>query len=160
MSFCTSPTEAAKIAVNAPTMQTVCKAAGASSNIGDRRATMNTPAVTMVAAWIRADTGVGPSIASGSQVCNPSCADLPMAPTNSSRQRIVSAWPSNQRKLIWSPTWSGAAANTVSKCTDPNIMNTPKMPSAKPKSPTRLTTNAFMDAAFALSRSYQKPMSR
>ena len=28
---------------------------------------MYTPAVTMVAAWIRAETGVGPSIASGSQ---------------------------------------------------------------------------------------------
>ena len=26
-----------------------------------------TPAVTMVAAWIRAETGVGPSMASGSQ---------------------------------------------------------------------------------------------
>jgi hypothetical protein len=31
------------------------------------RATMYTPAVTMVAAWISAETGVGPSIASGSQ---------------------------------------------------------------------------------------------
>jgi hypothetical protein len=33
------------------------------------RATMNTPATTMVAAWISADTGVGPAMASGSQVC-------------------------------------------------------------------------------------------
>ena len=48
---------------------------------------MKTPAVTMVAAWIRAETGVGPSIASGSQVCRPSCADLPIAPMNSSKQR-------------------------------------------------------------------------
>ena len=32
----------------------------------------NTPAVTIVAAWISAETGVGPSIASGNQVCNPS----------------------------------------------------------------------------------------
>ena len=32
-----------------------------------RRATMYTPAVTMVAAWISAETGVGPAIASGSQ---------------------------------------------------------------------------------------------
>ena len=47
---------------------------------------MKTPAVTMVAAWISAETGVGPSIASGSQVCRPNCADLPMAPMNSSRQ--------------------------------------------------------------------------
>jgi hypothetical protein len=30
-----------------------------------------TPAVTIVAACIKADTGVGPSIASGSQVCKP-----------------------------------------------------------------------------------------
>jgi hypothetical protein len=45
---------------------------------------MNTPAVTMVAAWISAETGVGPSIASGSQVCRKSCADLPIAPMNSS----------------------------------------------------------------------------
>jgi len=35
----------------------------------------------MVAAWIRALTGVGPSIASGSQVWSGSCADLAIAPT-------------------------------------------------------------------------------
>ena len=52
---------------------------------------MNTPAVTIVAAWIRADTGVGPSIASGSQVWSRNCADLPMAPMNSSRQASVRA---------------------------------------------------------------------
>ena len=48
------------------------------------RLTRNTPAVTMVAAWISADTGVGPSIASGNQTCRPICADLPIAPMNSS----------------------------------------------------------------------------
>ena len=32
-----------------------------------QRATMYTPAVTMVAAWMRADTGVGPAMASGNQ---------------------------------------------------------------------------------------------
>ncbi len=31
------------------------------------RAIRYTPAVTIVAAWMRAETGVGPSIASGSQ---------------------------------------------------------------------------------------------
>ena len=39
----------------------------------------NIPAVTIVAAWIRADTGVGPSIASGSQLCKPNWADFPAA---------------------------------------------------------------------------------
>ena len=38
------------------------------SNNGEHLTTKNTPAVTIVAACIRADTGVGPSIASGSQV--------------------------------------------------------------------------------------------
>ena len=75
---------AAKSAVVAPMKVTKASAPGAYSNSGDKRATMNTPAVTMVAAWIRAETGVGPSMASGSQVCRPSCADLPMAPMNSS----------------------------------------------------------------------------
>jgi hypothetical protein len=39
-----------------------------------------TPAVTIVAACNNALTGVGPSMASGNQVCIPICADLPTAP--------------------------------------------------------------------------------
>ena len=89
MSFWTRPTVAAKKAVMAPMTTTTILASGASSNMGDMRATRNTPAVTIVAAWMRAETGVGPSIASGSQVCSRNCADLPMAPMNSSRQRTV-----------------------------------------------------------------------
>ena len=52
---------------------------------------MKTPAVTMVAAWMSAETGVGPSMASGSQVWSGTCADLPIAPMKSSRQTTVSA---------------------------------------------------------------------
>ncbi len=47
------------------------------------RATRYTPAVTIVAAWISADTGVGPAIASGNHTCSGICADLPVAPMNS-----------------------------------------------------------------------------
>ena len=39
----------------------------------------------MVAAWISADTGVGPAIASGNQVYKGICALLPVAPTKSKR---------------------------------------------------------------------------
>ena len=67
MSFCTRPIDAANIAVSAPMMATVFIAFGASTKSALERATMYTPAVTMVAAWISAETGVGPSIASGSQ---------------------------------------------------------------------------------------------
>ena len=50
------------------------------SNSGKNRATKNTPAVTIVAECISADTEVGPSIASGNHEWNGNCADLPMAP--------------------------------------------------------------------------------
>ena len=53
MSFWTRPTVAAKKAVTAPTRVTTVSAVGLRSNSGDRRATMNTPAVTIVAAWMR-----------------------------------------------------------------------------------------------------------
>ena len=41
--------------------------------------------MTIVAAWIKALTGVGPSIASGSQMCSGNWADFPTAPMKSSR---------------------------------------------------------------------------
>src|SRR5438105_9901867 len=47
---------------------------------GYTRATKNTPAATIVAAWISALTGVGPSMASGSQTCSGTWPDLPIAP--------------------------------------------------------------------------------
>src|SRR5690606_40269489 len=36
----------------------------------------------MVAAWINAETGVGPAIASGNHVNSGNCADFPVAPMN------------------------------------------------------------------------------
>src|SRR6201992_1354124 len=41
-----------------------------------------TPAVTIVAACINADTGVGPSIAKGNHTCNPNCELFAIAPIN------------------------------------------------------------------------------
>ena len=49
------------------------------------------PAVTIVAAWMRAETGVGPAIASGSQTYNGICADLPVAPISQTTVAIVGA---------------------------------------------------------------------
>src|SRR6266540_7231534 len=56
--------------VIAPTMVTTVRPVSDRSYSGFDRAIRYTPAVTMVAAWISADTGVGPSIASGNQVCS------------------------------------------------------------------------------------------
>ena len=58
--------------------------------MGPERTMRYTPAVTMVAAWMSADTGVGPSIASPSQDCSGTCADLPHAASSSSKPIAVS----------------------------------------------------------------------
>src|SRR5439155_23823326 len=62
----------------------VSKASAALSGVaainGYTLATRNTPAATIVAAWISALTGVGPSIASGNQTCSGTWPDLPIAP--------------------------------------------------------------------------------
>ena len=83
---------------------------------------MNTPAVTIVAAWISALTGVGPSIASGSQVCKPSCADLPHAPTNSSRHSKVITSTRIPAKPMVAPAIEGAAARMAGIDTVPGAL--------------------------------------
>src|SRR5471030_519333 len=103
MSYCTTATSAMKKAVMPPITSTKDSAASDNSNSGDMRATMKMPAVTMVAAWISAEIGVGPSIESGSQTCSGTCADLPMAPTNRHRQITVAAdqaWPENSVSVL------------------------------------------------------------
>src|SRR6266568_2239705 len=80
-SYCTRAMVAAKMAVMPPIQATTPKAAGlAAEKSGKVRATMYTPAATMVAAWMSALTGVGPSMAGGNQTCSGTCADLPIAP--------------------------------------------------------------------------------
>ena len=80
-----------KNAVVDPMISTTDSAVSDSSNSGDMRATMNMPAVTMVAAWIKAEIGVGPSMESGSYTCNGTCVDLFMAPMNKQMQVNVIA---------------------------------------------------------------------
>jgi hypothetical protein len=70
MSYWARPIVAAKRAVAPPISATESPPTGARAKRTDVRATMYTPAVTMVAAWMSADTGVGPAIASGSQTYN------------------------------------------------------------------------------------------
>ena len=81
-------------AVIAPITSTNDSAVSDSSNSGDMRVTMKMPAVTIVAAWISAEIGVGPSIESGSQTCSGNCADLPIAPMNRQMQATVSSFQS------------------------------------------------------------------
>lgn len=92
--------------------------------------------MTIVAAWMSADTGVGPAIASPSQDCSGNCADLAQAPTSSSRPRTV---------IVVEPA-SAAPAWTVAKSTEPNVANMSMIAIDIPTSPTRLTKNALLAA--------------
>ena len=66
------------------------------------RTIRKTPAVTIVAAWMSADTGVGPSIASGSQKYSGSWALLPRAPRNSRAAMPVAVdWASEPLSAAW-----------------------------------------------------------
>jgi len=94
-------------------MVTINNAVGLFSKIIELRTIKNTPAVTSVAAWIRADTGVGPSIASGNQICKPICADLPKAPQKRSSAITVSRSNSKDKKLKEVFTAQGVKAKTV-----------------------------------------------
>ena len=97
----------------------------------------------MVAAWIRADTGVGPSIASGSQVYSGICADLPVAPMNSSS--VISDSVPN----VASTGIAFAASAMVLKSSELKVTTSSSAPRMNAKSPMRLTMNAFFAASDA-----------
>ena len=88
-SFWTRPTVPAKNAVNAPKNATINKVELLNSNNIEHRIIKKTPAVTKVAACISAETGVGPSIASGNHIWSPNCADFPRAPQNNKKSMRV-----------------------------------------------------------------------
>jgi len=104
---------AAKKAVNAPTKTIKIKISGAYSINGEHLIIKKTPAVTIVAACIKADTGVGPSIASGNQVCKPICADLPTAPKKIKKQIKFKALNSKLKKYKVSLTKKEDSGNTT-----------------------------------------------
>ena len=107
----------------------------------------------MVAAWIRAETGVGPSMASGSHTYSGNWADLPNAPTISSSGMVwAMAGISEKSPTLAAATyaWSLASANRAAYSTVPKCTNVRYTPRARPRSPIRLTMKAFLAAATAL----------
>src|SRR6478752_3862482 len=104
----------------------------------------------MVAAWISADTGVGPSIASNNQDCNGTCADLPHAPSSSSSPITVETVGPIRP----------APESTSTNAEEPKVASINITARDIPRSPTRLTTNAFLAAVAAVGLCCQKPISR
>ena len=137
MSFWNKPTLAAINAVAVPTHRMMSFVNGANSNNTELRTIKKIPAVTIVAAWISALTGVGPAMASGSQVNNGSCALLPVAPMKrNSVAAIISGsfMPPVARSMM-------LAYSSV-----PKRWNSSTMPSTMPTSPMRFITKALRAA--------------
>src|SRR5215472_1368148 len=150
MSSLADPMIAPNSSVAAPTIATTSLASLDRLKIGADRTIRYTPAVTIVAAWISADTGVGPSIASSSQDCSGSCADLPHAPSSNSSPRAV---VTPELELC-------TCEKTPVKLTEPNCWNISMIASDSPTSPTLLATNAFFAATAAAGLNCQNPISR
>ena len=92
----------------------------------------------MVAACIKAETGVGPSIASGSQTWRGSWADFPTAPQNTQRR----AAPRTPAEIV-------AGISISENVSVPVIPHIIRMPIMKPKSPIRFVRKAFFAASAA-----------
>src|SRR5438046_9008714 len=106
----------------------------------------------MVAAWMRADTGVGPAIASGSHTCSGNWADFPMAPPNSNNAATV-----NVPAAIW---WWPTAAVIWGMFAVPAATVSTKMPNMNGTSPMRVVMNALMEASELSFYSHQCPINR
>jgi hypothetical protein len=146
--------------VVAPIKVIIDKSVGTYSNNGEHFIIKKTPAVTIVAACINADTGVGPSIASGNHVCNPICADFPIAPINNNEQIIVRTGKSNPQKVKVEFKRNGAREKITCTSKDLKTKKIEIKPIVKAKSAIRFTTKALIAALFACKRVYQKLIKR
>lgn len=79
MSFWVKAHVAVNSVVSAPRQRQIVMIVSFDAMNGCRRISKKMPATTIVLECSRAETGVGPSIAEGSQGCSPNCADFPVA---------------------------------------------------------------------------------
>lgn len=156
-SCCDSPVVAARNEVIAPEKVVTIKARVEYSENAGLLAIMNTPAVAVVAAWVSADTGVGPSMASGNHVCDPICADLPTAPGRRYiRIAVMAGYPSAMgEEWPFLATYALAQERIVGKSPVKEVVEQPVIPRANPVSPILFTGIALIAAPFARWRVYR-----
>lgn len=125
MSFWVRAQVAVKRVVRAPRHRQMVRAVWLFSKRGLIRTRRKMPATTMVLECSRAETGVGPSMAEGSQGCRPNWADLPVA-------AIISPRSGKVRSKFF------AAANICCISHELRFIAIHAMAKIKPISPTRL----------------------
>jgi hypothetical protein len=154
MSSWTMARIAAPSIVIAPIVPTIVSTSGlAVTNTSNIRPTRYTPAATIVAAWISADTGVGPAIASGSHTCSGNWALLPIVPPNSRSAAAVTRTVSWLTPTAWPIAW-------MFDVVPPAITMHAKIPNMNGTSPIRVVMNALIAAEEFTCSSYQWPINR
>jgi hypothetical protein len=111
---------------------------------------MKMPATTMVAAWISADTGVGPAMASGSHTCRMNWPLFDI--TAAVRHRLATS----KRWWLMSPALANSLVLRMSN--EPAAQNRTVMPTSSPTSPTRFVMNALSAASLFGFSSHQWPI--
>src|SRR5215475_13592043 len=88
----------------------------------------------MVAAWINAETGVGPAMASGNQVYSGICALFPVAPRNNNK--VITVISPGVKLYVFE--------NTSEKVVLPVFAMIQNIAIKKPRSPIRFITKALL----------------
>jgi len=96
-----------------------------------------------------AETGVGPSMASGSQMWSGNIADLPAPPTKQSARPHASTEPPRKVRPAAEATAGACGSHSTSNPKLPVQYDSVRMPNRKPKSAKRVTMKAFFEAATA-----------
>ena len=126
---------AASTIVTATEMPSTQRAGWLRTRTGKSPASTTVPAATIVAAWMSALAGVGPSMASASQSWKGTCADLPSTPMTMSVMATARAAPS-------APSPDQASTTPV-RLVVPAPAARPTMPRTNPMSATRVTRKAL-----------------
>lgn len=147
MSFWVNAQVAVKRVVNAPKHKHSVNAVGLFSMRGLVRISKKIPATTIVLECSRAETGVGPSMAEGSQGWRPNCADFPVAARIRAISGSVRSMSFEAKKICW--------ISHELRC-----IAIQAMLKINPMSPTRLYSTACSAAVLASDRAYHQPINR
>lgn len=99
-------------------------------------------------------------MASGSQVCKPNWADFPTTPKNKKKEIRSASAKCHPKSNTESTNKKGARAKTAKKSTVPKNKKSRKIPTARPQSPTLLTTIALKADLLACALVNQKFISK
>lgn len=160
MSYWKDPIKDESKAVRLPINNIIFKIFGQYSNKIENLIIKKTPAVTIVAACINAETGVGPSMASGNQMCKPTWADFPKAPNIKKKEMTFNKLNCEPNMYILFNFIKGIKEKKTGNSKVLSSIETKIIPYSKKISLILLINTAFKADLLAIIRLYQKLIKR